>query len=68
MFFIRPIGFIEPTAARRISYQDSLRFEQIHEANMPGFSSFELIDIGPGTPQARADLICDYLDGHLMSQ
>jgi len=56
VFFIRPIGFIEPTAARRISYQDSLRFEQIHEAEYTRLG-FELIDIGPGTPQARAALI-----------
>jgi predicted ATPase len=26
-FLVRPIGFVEPTAARRISYQDSLEFE-----------------------------------------
>ena len=63
MFFIRPLGFIEPTAARRISYSESLRFERIHEDEYARLG-FELIDIGPGTPQARADLITDYLDGH----
>lgn len=31
VFFIRNLGFIAPTAARRISFEDSLRFEQIHE-------------------------------------
>jgi len=56
VFFIWPIGFIEPTAARRISYQDSLRFEQIHEAEYTRLG-FELIDIGPGPPQARAALV-----------
>jgi predicted ATPase len=61
VFFIRPLGFIEPTAARRISYSESLRFERIHE-NEYARLGFELIDIGPGTPQARADLIGKYVD------
>ncbi|MGH3772933.1 MAG: AAA family ATPase [Pseudonocardiaceae bacterium] len=32
VFFIRPLGFIALTQARRISYQDSLQFEAVHEA------------------------------------
>lgn len=31
VFFIRNLGFIEPTAARRISFEETLRFEGIHE-------------------------------------
>jgi predicted ATPase len=31
VFLLQPIGFIEPTAARRISYQDSLEFGRLHE-------------------------------------
>lgn len=31
VFFIRNLGFIEPTAARRISFEDTLRFEKVHE-------------------------------------
>ncbi|HEY3906567.1 MAG TPA: AAA family ATPase [Streptosporangiaceae bacterium] len=62
VFFIRPLGFIEPTAARRISYSESLRFERIHENEYARWG-FELINIGPATPQVRADLITDYLDG-----
>jgi predicted ATPase len=31
VFFIRNLGFTAPTAARRISFEESLRFEQIHE-------------------------------------
>jgi predicted ATPase len=31
VFFIRNQGFVQPTAARRISFADSLVFEQIHE-------------------------------------
>ena len=60
VFFIRSIGFIEPTSARRISYDESLRFEQIHEAIYARLN-FRLIDVNPGTPEARADFICDRL-------
>jgi predicted ATPase len=31
VFFVRNLGFIEPTAARRISFEDSLAFERLHE-------------------------------------
>ena len=31
VFFIRHLGFITPTEARRISFEDTVRFEQIHE-------------------------------------
>jgi predicted ATPase len=31
VFFLRNLGFIAPTPARRISFEASLRFEQIHE-------------------------------------
>jgi len=32
VFFIRNLGFITPTKARRISFAEALRFEQVHEA------------------------------------
>lgn len=60
VFFIRPLGFIEPTAARRISYEESLRFEQIHEA-IYASQYFRLIDVNPGPPEARAAFILDRL-------
>ena len=31
VFFIRNQGFVQPTAARRISFEDSLVFERLHE-------------------------------------
>jgi predicted ATPase len=31
VFFVRALGFITPTAARRISLEESLRFGQMHE-------------------------------------
>ncbi|MEN3360939.1 MAG: hypothetical protein V7637_4921 [Mycobacteriales bacterium] len=47
VFFIRNIGFCEPTAARRITFADSLRFERIHEETYRAFG-YELIDIPAG--------------------
>jgi predicted ATPase len=31
VFLVQPLGFVTPTAVRRISYADSLRFAAIHE-------------------------------------
>jgi len=31
VFFIENLGFVQPTAARRITFEESLRFEKIHE-------------------------------------
>ena len=31
VFFIRNLGFITPTEARRISFEETVRFEKIHE-------------------------------------
>ena len=53
-FLVRPLGFIEPTAARRISYADSLAFEQVHQA-VYREHGFELVDVPASTvPDCRA--------------
>lgn len=44
VFFIRNLGFCKPTPARRISFQESLVFEKIHEQSYRAFG-YELIDI-----------------------
>ncbi len=44
VFFIRPIGFVEPSAARRISYRDSLVFEAVHEVVYRDHG-FEIVDV-----------------------
>jgi predicted ATPase len=31
VFFLENLGFIEPTAARRITFEETVRFERIHE-------------------------------------
>ncbi len=60
VFFVRPIGFIEPTPARRISYPESLIFERLHEEAYREHG-FELIDVPPGTIEARAALVAQFL-------
>lgn len=56
VFFIRPLGFIEPTAARRISYAESLEFERLHEAEYRRLG-FDLVDIPPAAVSDRAAMI-----------
>lgn len=60
VFFICSLGFCEPTAARRISYEDSLVFEQVHRDSYRAFG-FELIDIPAATPLERAEAIIKIL-------
>lgn len=60
VFFVRPIGFIAPTAARRISYAESLVFERVHEA-VYAEHGFELLDVPPAPVQERAALVARHL-------
>ncbi|MBA3489791.1 MAG: AAA family ATPase [Longispora sp.] len=56
VFFIRNLGFVEPTAARRISFEDSLEFERIHEESYRAFG-YSLIDIPAGELNERVAAI-----------
>ncbi|MBQ1023926.1 AAA family ATPase [Micromonospora sp. C95] len=47
-FFVRHQGFIQATAARRISFEDSLAFEKVHETAYREVG-FDLIDV-PAAP------------------
>jgi predicted ATPase len=58
VFLVRPIGFIVPTAARRISYQDSLGFERLHEAAYREHG-FEIIGVAAAPVAERAAVIAD---------
>ena len=60
VFFIRPLGFIVPTAARRISYRESLDFERLHEAAYLDHG-FELIEVGAASVAERAAFIADQI-------
>ena len=48
VFFIRNLGFITPTEARRISFEETVRFEKIHEETYRDFG-FELVSVEPGS-------------------
>jgi predicted ATPase len=56
VFFIRTMGFIKPTEARRISFEDARRFEQVHEKTYRD-RGFEIVPIGPGSVLDRAAAI-----------
>jgi predicted ATPase len=60
VFFVRNLGFCEPTAARRISFADSLRFERIHEETYRAFG-YELVDIPAGPLAERVAAIRRHL-------
>jgi predicted ATPase len=60
VFLVRPLGFVTPTEARRISYPDSLRFEAVHEQVYAEYGC-PLIDV-PKAPLAdRVALVERYL-------
>jgi predicted ATPase len=52
VFFVRPLGFLTPTAARRIGYEDSLVFEAVHEAVYRDHG-YEIVDTAPGSVADR---------------
>lgn len=52
MFFIRNLGFCEPTAARRIGFEESLEFERTHEESYRALGH-ELVDIPAGSLTGR---------------
>ena len=56
VFFIRNLGFITATEARRISFEDTVRFEKIHEETYRDFG-FELVSVEPGSLVERVSII-----------
>jgi predicted ATPase len=56
VFFVRNQGWIAPTVARRISFADSLAFEEVHECTYREFG-FQLIDVPAGPLTSRAELV-----------
>jgi predicted ATPase len=61
VFFIRNQGFVQPTAARQISLQDSLVFERLHEQVYSDLG-FELIEVPAGPLAERTLLIQQAVD------
>ncbi len=55
-FFVRNLGFIKNTEARQISFEESLRFERVHEETYRTLG-FEITSIEPGTLSNRVSAI-----------
>ena len=56
VFFIRNLGFVTPTEARRISVEETVRFERVHEETYRAFG-FDLVSVKAGRLQERVNLI-----------
>ena len=56
VFFIRNLGFITATEARRISFEDTVRFEKVHEETYREFG-FQLISVEPRSLAERVGII-----------
>jgi predicted ATPase len=56
VFFIRNLGFITPTQARRISFEETLRFERIQEETYDHFG-FEFVSVKPASLLERVSTI-----------
>ena len=62
VFFIRNLGFVTPTEARRISFEETLRFEKIHEETYRDFG-FELVSVEPASVLKRVSIIKAAIEG-----
>jgi len=62
VLYVRPLGFLEPTQVRRISYEESLAFEHLHETEYLRLG-FEIVDVPVGPVGERAAA----LDAHIRS-
>ena len=56
VFFIRDIGFIEPTDARRITFEDSVEFERVHAQTYPALG-YELVNVPRAEVADRTGMI-----------
>lgn len=62
VFFIENLGFVAPTAARRITFEETLRFERIHEETYLELG-YELVRIKAGTIAERVEEIVGLVEG-----
>ncbi len=56
VFFVRNLGFITPTQARQISFEETLRFERVHEETYRNFG-FEVFPVERGNLLDRVAVI-----------
>jgi predicted ATPase len=58
VLFVRSLGFIRTTAVRRISLDDALAFEVVHENTYREFG-FEFVEVPPGPIAQRGALVLE---------
>ncbi|MFE9252814.1 AAA family ATPase [Streptomyces sp. NPDC007088] len=56
VFFVRHLGFCEPSAARRISFRESLEFERVHEESYRLFG-YRIVDVPAGPLTRRTSAV-----------
>jgi predicted ATPase len=56
VFFVRNLGFIRHTEARRITFEETVRFEKIHEETYRDFG-FERVSVEPKSLVERVSMI-----------
>ena len=64
VLLVRPLGFVVATAARRITYEDSLAFQAVHEAVYTEHG-FELVDVPRGSTSQRVAAVEAHLRSNL---
>lgn len=60
VFLVRPLGFVQWTSARRISFEDSVMFEQMH-IDAYRECGYDLVEVPIASIEERADLIESYI-------
>ena len=64
MFFIENLGFCQPSEARKITFEESLVFEHIHEETYLSLG-YDLIKIAPAALAERVHHILEWTGGTL---
>lgn len=57
MLFVRGLGFITGTEARRITFEDAVRFEKVHEDAYRELG-YECVDVPAAPVDERAEFVC----------
>jgi predicted ATPase len=66
VFFVQNLGFITPTDARRITFEESLRFERIHQDAYASLG-YECVPIAPGLLPDRVAAVKQQLEAASVS-
>jgi predicted ATPase len=61
VFFIQNLGFVTPTDARLITFEESLRFERVHQDTYISLG-YECVPIAPGMLPDRVAAVKEQLE------